>query len=154
MERRGNLVALQIGHALATRLPRYARNDIFFIFPSFFRLALVVNEQDTTTIMKRPVYTMFNVIYQIVICWLLVFLNAYYNDLIIPESLARSSGKIGMKILIALAESVLFILIIYVINRAVLSDLEDEESQKSVAKKTCRIQLIITVCFIVATILS
>ncbi|UOE48470.1 hypothetical protein MTO98_29105 [Mucilaginibacter sp. SMC90] len=30
--RRGNPVAIQGGHALATRLPRYARNDIFFIF--------------------------------------------------------------------------------------------------------------------------
>jgi hypothetical protein len=29
--RRGNPVAIQGGHALATGLPRYARNDIFFI---------------------------------------------------------------------------------------------------------------------------
>lgn len=101
--------------------------------------------------MERPVYTLFNVIYQIVICWLLVFLNAYYNDLIIPESLSRSSGRVGMKILIALAESVLFILIIYVINRAILDDPDDK---KGVASKTCKIQLIITVCFIVATIFS
>jgi hypothetical protein len=28
--RRGNPIAIQGGHALATRLPRYARNDIFF----------------------------------------------------------------------------------------------------------------------------
>ncbi|HEX8020233.1 hypothetical protein [Mucilaginibacter sp.] len=104
--------------------------------------------------MKRPVYTIFNVIYQIIICWLLVFLNAYYNDLIIPESLARSSGRIGMKILIALAESLLFILITYVINRAVLSDLEDKESQKSVANKTGKVQITITVFFIVSTTLS
>jgi hypothetical protein len=33
--RRGNLVAMQIGHALATRLPRCARNDMVFI--SLFR---------------------------------------------------------------------------------------------------------------------
>jgi len=28
---RGNHVAIQGGHALATRLPRYARNDMVFI---------------------------------------------------------------------------------------------------------------------------
>jgi hypothetical protein len=33
--RRGNLVAIQGGHALATRLSRCARNDIFFILRSF-----------------------------------------------------------------------------------------------------------------------
>jgi len=33
-ERRSNLVAIQIGHALATRLPRYARNDMLFNVPS------------------------------------------------------------------------------------------------------------------------
>ena len=29
-ERRSNLVAMQIGHVLATGLPRYARNDTWF----------------------------------------------------------------------------------------------------------------------------
>lgn len=29
--RRGNLIAIQIGHAIVTGLPRYASNDIFFI---------------------------------------------------------------------------------------------------------------------------
>ncbi|SEO74957.1 hypothetical protein SAMN05192574_11235 [Mucilaginibacter gossypiicola] len=38
-EARSNLVAMHIGHALATRLPRYARNDIVFIvFTSHFYL--------------------------------------------------------------------------------------------------------------------
>ena len=104
--------------------------------------------------MKRPVYTIFNVIYQIIICWALIILNAYYNDLIIPESLLHSSGKIGMKILIALVEGAILISIAYAINRAVLSDTDDGKSQKSIANKTGKVQLIITVCFIVAVILS
>ena len=104
--------------------------------------------------MKRPVYTIFNVIYQIIICWVLVILNAFYNDLVIPESLLHSSEKVGVKILIALAEVAILILIVYAINRGVLSDTEDSKSQKSVANKTGRVQLVITVCFIVAVILS
>ena len=76
----------------------------------------------------------------------MIILNAYYNDLIIPESLPHSSGKVGMKILIALAEVAVLISIIYASNRGVLSDTDDN--------KTAKVQLIITVCFIVAVILS
>jgi hypothetical protein len=104
--------------------------------------------------MTRPVYTIFTVIYQIIMCWILIILNAYYNDLLIPESLLHSSAKVGMKILIALAEGAILLLIAYVSNRGVLSDTEDSKSQKSVANKTGNVQLIITVCFIVAVILS
>lgn len=104
--------------------------------------------------MKRPVYITFNVIYQVIMCWILIILNAYYNDLIIPESLLHSSGKVGMKILIALAEVGILIAIVYASNRGVLSDTDDSKSQKSVANKTGKVQLIITVCFIVAVILS
>jgi hypothetical protein len=59
-----------------------------------------------------------------------------------------------MKILIALAESALLILIVYVINRAVLSETDEKESQKSVANKTGKVQSIITACFIITVILS
>ena len=104
--------------------------------------------------MKRPVYTIFNVIYQVIMCWILIILNAYYNDLIIPESLLHSSGKAGIKILIALAEVVILIVIVYAVNRGVLSDTDDSKSQKGVANKTGMVQLIITACFIVAVILS
>jgi hypothetical protein len=108
----------------------------------------------TNPTMKRPLYTIFNVIYQVIICWVLVIMNAYYNDLIIPESLQHSSGKVGMKVLIALAEAAILILIVYASNRGVLSDSDDSKSQKSVANRTGKVQLIITVCFIVAVILS
>jgi hypothetical protein len=96
--------------------------------------------------MKRPLFTIFNVIYQVIICWVLVILNAYYNDLIIPESLAHSAGKVGMKILIALAEGAILIGVFYAINRAILSDADDKQSQKNVAKRTGIVHLIITAC--------
>jgi len=59
-----------------------------------------------------------------------------------------------MKILVALPEGAMLILIVYAINRAVLSDTDDKKSQKSVANKTGKVQLIITVCFVIAVILS
>jgi hypothetical protein len=104
--------------------------------------------------MKRPLYIIFNIFYQIIICWLLVILNAFYNDLLIPERLLHSSGKVGMKILIVLVEGTILILIAYAINRAVLSDTDDSKNSKSVANQTGIVQLIIAVCFIIAVILN
>jgi hypothetical protein len=59
-----------------------------------------------------------------------------------------------MKILIALVEGVILLSIVYAINRAVLSDSDDSKTQRSVANKTSKVELIITVCFIVAVNLS
>lgn len=101
--------------------------------------------------MKYPIYTIFNVIYQLIVCWLLVFWNTYYNDLLIPKSY---SEKIGLKIIVAIAEGVLLLLIVYIINRAVLSDTEDEYAQKRVAAKTIKIQLAATTLFVLAIILG
>jgi hypothetical protein len=104
--------------------------------------------------MKRPVYIIFNVICQLIICWLLVLLNAYYNDLIIPERLARSHGVVGLKILVALVEGVLLVLAVYLNNRTALRDSRDKKSQVSMANKTFKVQLIITICFIITVILN
>ncbi|MCR8557986.1 hypothetical protein KXD93_10050 [Mucilaginibacter sp. BJC16-A38] len=103
--------------------------------------------------MKRPLYTLFIVIYQLIICWVLIILNAYYNDLLIPAGLLHAPARVGMKILIALAEGAILILIAYAIDRASLSDAEDDDSRRRVASKTCKVQLIITACFILAVIL-
>jgi hypothetical protein len=104
--------------------------------------------------MKRPLYTIINVIYQVIICWVLVILNAFYNDLIIPESLAHSSRKVWLKILIALTEGVILIAAAYAGNRVSLNDTDDKVTQKSIANRVGKVQLIITVCFIIAVILS
>jgi hypothetical protein len=104
--------------------------------------------------MKQPVYIIFDVFCQLSICWLLVLLNAYYNDLIIPERLARSSWAVGLKILIAVVEGILLVLAVYLNNRMVPTNTADKKRPVSMANKTCAVQLIITVCFIVAVILS
>jgi hypothetical protein len=104
--------------------------------------------------MKRSLYTIINVIYQVIICWLLVIFNAFYNDLLIPESLAHSSARLGMKILIALTEGVILIAAAYAGNRVSLSDKDDKVTQKNITNRTGIVQLIITVCFMTAVILS
>jgi hypothetical protein len=104
--------------------------------------------------MKRLTYTIVNVIYQIIICWLLVILNAFYNDLLIPESLAHSSARLGLKILIAVAEGVILIAAAYAGNRVSLSDKDDKVTQKNIANRTGLVQLIITVCFMLVVILN
>jgi hypothetical protein len=104
--------------------------------------------------MKQSVYIIFNVLCQLIICWLLVLLNAYYNDLIIPQRLARSHGVVGLKVLIAVVEGILLVLAVYLNNRTALTDAGDKQSRVSIANKTCIVQLIITVCFIVAVILN
>jgi hypothetical protein len=85
---------------------------------------------------------------------LLVILNAYYNDLIIPESLAHSSGKVWPKLLIGLIEGIILISAVYVGNRVFLSIAYDKVIQKSIANGTGIIQLIFTMCFTIAVILS
>ena len=104
--------------------------------------------------MKRPIYTIFNIIYQIIICWVLMILNAYYNELIIPESIMHSSGKIAFKILVALLEGAILLSIVYAINRGVLSDTDARSKQKAVANKMAKMQLIVTACFIIVIISS
>jgi len=104
--------------------------------------------------MKRPFYTIINIIYQVIICWLLVILNAFYNDLIIPERLAHSSARLGLKILIAVTEGVILIAAAYAGNRMSLNDKDDKATQKNIANRTGIVQLIITVCFMVVVILN
>jgi len=104
--------------------------------------------------MKRPLYTIINVIYQVIVCWLLVILNAFYNDLLIPESLTHSSGKVWVKILIAVTEGIMLIAVVYTGNRVSLSNKDNKVTQKNIANRIGIVQLIITVCFMIAVILS
>ena len=84
----------------------------------------------------------------------MIILNAYYNKLLIPERLVHSSAKVGLKILIALLEGAILVSIAYAVNRGVLSDTGDKVNGKAIANRSGKIQLIITVCFIIAVILS
>ena len=108
----------------------------------------------TNLMMRRPLYTIMNVIYQVIICWVLVILNAFYNDLLIPASLAHSPGRVWLKILIAVAEGVILVATAYAGNRFTLSDKDNKVNPKSDKNRTGIVQLIITVYFIILVILS
>jgi hypothetical protein len=84
----------------------------------------------------------------------LVILNAFYNDLLIPENLVHSSGKVWLKILIAVTEGVILISAAYACNRASLNDNDDGVTRTITANRTGVAQLIITACFIVLVILN
>ena len=103
--------------------------------------------------MKRPLYIIFNIIYQIIICWLLIILNAYYNEFLF-EKLTGLSGNILMKILISIFESVILLTIANIINRAVLSDTADTARRVKIANRTSVVQLIISGCLIIAMVLN
>ncbi|MET3979603.1 hypothetical protein ABIB62_002189 [Mucilaginibacter sp. UYP25] len=104
--------------------------------------------------MKKPVYIIINIICQVVICWMLVILNAFYNDLAIPISLAHSSGAVWLKIFIAIIQGLILVSIIYASNRLSLSNTDYKPTQKSIDNRTFKIQFIVTSCFIIGVILS
>jgi len=101
--------------------------------------------------MKQLLYIIFNIICQVIVCWVLIILNAFYNELLIPERLVHSPAKVGLRILIALAEGAIMLLMVYGINQDVLSD---KGNAKSVANKTTIIQSAITAVFVIAVNLS
>jgi hypothetical protein len=108
---------------------------------------------------KRPVYCIFNIIYQLITCYCLLFANAFLNDLLVPQRLvhirngtalvkASSSEYVIIKILALLGEATIFILLIYVVNQLILSDTEDKATRLLVAGKTAKVNIGITLCFI------
>ena len=113
--------------------------------------------------MKRPIYSFFNIIYQIIAFWLLFMANAYYNDQIVPDSLMWQDnnrrmdksgllGYAGVKFIALLIEAAIVIAIIYAINRAVLSVTEGKADRNLVANKTAKWHMMITACFILILI--
>jgi len=110
--------------------------------------------------MKRPIYNIFNVIYEIVALWCLVFANTFLNDLLIPTGLMRKGGGrrmdtggllayAGLKTLIVVVEAAILIIVFYAINQAVLSDTESRVDRNIIAGRTARWHMIITGCFII-----
>ena len=104
-------------------------------------------------------YRIYNVIYQIVILFWLLYANTYLNDMVIPESIMWKDNKrrmdtVGlteyaiMKSSILVVQALVLILLIYFINRIILSG-----SEKSrIAWRTAKINVIVSLCFIVLLI--
>jgi hypothetical protein len=100
--------------------------------------------------MERPVYKIFNVIYQIIILWGLFIANIF-NELIVPKN-TSDIGKLFIKTAALLFEATILLLIVYVINQAVLSDTENKNSRNQIANRTSKRQIIVTLCFIIIVI--
>jgi hypothetical protein len=112
---------------------------------------------------KRPIYSTFNVIYQLITFWCLLFANTYYNDLIVPDRLmwtndghrTDSIGVLGwasLKTLALLVEAAVLIAIIYVVNQLILSDTEDKINRNLIANRTAKRNVIATTLFILLLI--
>jgi hypothetical protein len=95
---------------------------------------------------KRPIYFIFNIIYQLITCYCLLFANAFLNDFFVPQKLvhtrngtafvkASSSVYAIIRTLTLLGEATIFILLIYIVNRLILSDTEDKVTRLHVAGK-------------------
>jgi hypothetical protein len=108
---------------------------------------------------SRSFYFIYNLIYQIAILFCLLYANTYLNDDLVPERLIwRNNGRridlnglVGyatIKAMALIAEAAILILIIYVINRMVLSSTRQERSKIAIANRTARIGIIVSVCFI------
>jgi hypothetical protein len=80
----------------------------------------------------------------------LVIANAYFNDLIVPDSLMWKSNNPVIKTVELLIEAALFILCIYAINRETLGDTADKNNRNAIINRTVKIHIIITMIFIIA----
>ncbi|MDN5286439.1 MAG: hypothetical protein JWR38_2713 [Mucilaginibacter sp.] len=100
--------------------------------------------------MKRPIYSISNVIYQIIVLWCLVMANAYFNDLIVLHSIMWKNNNQVIKTLEMLVEAALLILSIYAINQEALSGTEDKSNRNTIANRTAKIHIIVTLIFIIA----
>jgi hypothetical protein len=112
---------------------------------------------------KRPIYFIFNVIYQLIACYCLLFANAFLNDFFVPQKLvytrngtalvkANSSVYATIKTLTLFGEATIFILLIYIVNRLILSDTEDRVTRLRVAGKTAKVNIGVTLCLILILI--
>jgi len=62
--------------------------------------------------------------------------------------MAGLSGYATIKTLTLIAEAIVLILLIYIINRLVLSDTEEKESRVAITNRTAKINIILSFCFI------
>ncbi|MBF9254120.1 hypothetical protein I2I11_12520 [Pontibacter sp. 172403-2] len=114
-------------------------------------------------IAKYIFYIIYNVIYQIVSFWFLLYLDVYINGGIIPNSfiwknnLPRTdlTGLVStaiVHILILSVEAAFLILFIYFVNKLVLGDTERGNFRNTVINRTAKINTISFLGFIAVLI--
>jgi p-aminobenzoyl-glutamate transporter AbgT len=112
---------------------------------------------------KNIFYVIYNLIYQLASFFFFLYANTYVNEAFVPQSLmwkdnkARTDssglgGVAAIKTLALVTEAVVLILLIYFVNRLILSDTEGKDRRNAIASRTAKINVIISLCFIVILI--
>ncbi len=105
-----------------------------------------------TGIMKRHVgYIVYNVLYQLFCFWLLLLFGTYYNGLILPDS---EQENMVLRFLIMLLEATVLVAMIYLVNNAVLSDIENKRERHLIAMRTLWTNIIACIGFLLLMILN
>ncbi len=101
-------------------------------------------------------YSIYNIVYQIVTLGFLFYANTYLNAFLIPSGLKWSDGKLredltGLAIaqsVILVIEAVVLMLLMFYINKRFLSNAAKVTNGTVIATWTAGIYLLITLCFI------
>lgn len=108
---------------------------------------------------KYTVYIIYNVIYQLVSFYFFVYANTYLNEALVPQSLmwknnkqrtdlAGVGGEAAIKTATLIVEAAALILLIYLVNKLVLSDRKEKDRRNIIANRTAKINMILSLCFI------
>ncbi|WP_316812832.1 hypothetical protein [Pedobacter heparinus] len=106
--------------------------------------------------MKKTIYITFNLAYQLIVFFCLLYANTYINDNVVPESLlwqnnqprVDTAGMLGfaaIKTLVLIVEGGILVLLVYFINRSVMNN-------GTIIKRTLKVNVIVTMCFIIVLI--
>ena len=110
--------------------------------------------------MKKYIfYIIYDVVYQIISFWILLYVGIFFNPEFIPDSLmwknnkprtdlAGAGGATIIDSLILIVEASILILFIYFINKLILSDTEEKVRRNAIANRTAKINMILFACFI------
>jgi hypothetical protein len=108
---------------------------------------------------KYAFYILYNAIYQLVSFYFFVYANTYLNEALVPQSLMWKNnkqrtdlsgvgGEAAIKTVTLIIEAAALILLIYLINRLVLSDRKEKDRRNVIANRTAKINMILSLCFI------
>lgn len=116
-------------------------------------------QKQSKPMIKYTFYIIYNLIYQLGSFFFFLYANTFFNEALIPESLIWENNKertdltglagaATIKTLALLLEASVLILLIYFINKLVLSDTEGTDRRNAIANRTAKINTILSLCFI------
>jgi hypothetical protein len=109
---------------------------------------------------KYIFYTLYNLVFQGLLLFYLVYANTYQNEIFIPDSIMwNNDNKLrtdtsGMAVraiiqtLALIAEATILILIIYLVNKLYLKIVNSMNNQRRILNWTLKGNIILTICFI------